>query len=35
LPSSDMPHTPSPPSSPESVMIIGNDMQVTVLYACA
>lgn len=28
FPSSDMPHTPSPPSSPESVMIIGNDMQV-------
>ncbi|KAJ7859694.1 hypothetical protein B0H13DRAFT_2074638 [Mycena leptocephala] len=27
FPSSDMPHTPSPPSSPESVMIIGNDMQ--------
>ncbi|KAJ7268776.1 hypothetical protein B0H12DRAFT_1067804 [Mycena haematopus] len=23
-----MPHTPSPPSSPESVMIIGHDMQV-------
>ncbi|KAF8210514.1 hypothetical protein K438DRAFT_1809829 [Mycena galopus ATCC 62051] len=32
LPSSDMPHTPSPPSSPESVMIIGNDMQVPVSF---
>ncbi|KAJ6499090.1 hypothetical protein C8R45DRAFT_1126242 [Mycena sanguinolenta] len=32
LPSSDMPHTPSPPSSPESVMIIGNDMQVPISF---
>ncbi|KAJ7702976.1 hypothetical protein B0H17DRAFT_1175834, partial [Mycena rosella] len=30
--SSDMPHTPSPPSSPESVMIIGNDMQVPISF---
>ncbi|KAJ7091175.1 hypothetical protein C8R44DRAFT_891577 [Mycena epipterygia] len=27
-----MPHTPSPPSSPESVMIIGNDMQVPISF---
>ncbi|KAJ7188026.1 hypothetical protein C8R46DRAFT_978952 [Mycena filopes] len=32
FPSSDMPHTPSPPSSPESVMIIGNDMQVPISF---
>ncbi|CAK5281617.1 unnamed protein product [Mycena citricolor] len=32
LPSSDMPHTPSPPSSPESVMIIGNHMQVPISF---
>ncbi|KAJ6596658.1 hypothetical protein B0H10DRAFT_755624 [Mycena sp. CBHHK59/15] len=32
LPSSDLPHTPSPPSSPESVMIIGNDMQVPISF---
>ncbi|KAJ7772579.1 hypothetical protein DFH07DRAFT_802397 [Mycena maculata] len=30
--SSDVPHTPSPPSSPESVMIIGNDMQVPISF---
>lgn len=28
FPSSDLPSTPSPPSSPESIMIIGNDSQV-------
>ncbi|KAF7376327.1 hypothetical protein MSAN_00048200 [Mycena sanguinolenta] len=27
-----MPHTPSPPSSPDSVMIIGNDMQVPISF---
>ncbi|KAF7306083.1 hypothetical protein HMN09_00763400 [Mycena chlorophos] len=32
LPSSDLPHTPSPPSSPESVMIIGNNMQVPIAF---
>ncbi|KAJ7446290.1 hypothetical protein B0H11DRAFT_2085900, partial [Mycena galericulata] len=32
FPSSEMPHTPSPPSSPESVMIIGNDMQVPISF---
>ncbi|KAJ7072117.1 hypothetical protein C8F01DRAFT_230437 [Mycena amicta] len=32
LPSSDIPHTPSPPSSPESVMIIGNNMQVPMAF---
>ncbi|KAJ7079128.1 hypothetical protein B0H15DRAFT_1000009, partial [Mycena belliarum] len=32
LPSSDMPQTPSPPSSPESVMIIGNHMQVPISF---
>lgn len=30
---STMPHTPSPPSSPESVMIIGNDVQVPISFS--
>ncbi|KAJ7647070.1 hypothetical protein FB45DRAFT_821669 [Roridomyces roridus] len=32
FPSSDVPQTPSPPSSPESVMIIGNDKQVPISF---
>ncbi|KAJ7217838.1 hypothetical protein GGX14DRAFT_357273 [Mycena pura] len=32
FPSCDMPRTPSPPSSPESVMIIGNDMRVPIAF---
>ncbi|KAK0241805.1 hypothetical protein EDD85DRAFT_1020532 [Armillaria nabsnona] len=32
LPYSGLPRTPSPPSSPESIMIIGNDVQVPVSF---